>query len=61
MTDSEAIEFGCMWRSRSRWMIDGATELEAVHDQLPPGLSAADNELGWKISLGQLRELVEQR
>ena len=38
---------------------DGGTEILAVHDHLPPGLSAADNELGWRISLGKLAPLVE--
>jgi uncharacterized protein YndB with AHSA1/START domain len=38
---------------------DGGTDLLAVHDQLPPGLSAADNELGWQMSLAKLAEFVE--
>jgi uncharacterized protein YndB with AHSA1/START domain len=38
---------------------DGGTELVAVHENLPPGLSPADNELGWSISLGKLAALVE--
>jgi uncharacterized protein YndB with AHSA1/START domain len=38
---------------------DGGTELRAVHDQLPPGLSPADNETGWRMSLGKLAALVE--
>jgi uncharacterized protein YndB with AHSA1/START domain len=38
---------------------DGGTDILAVHDQLPPGVSAADNELGWQISLGKLAEFVE--
>ncbi|MGH7474953.1 MAG: SRPBCC domain-containing protein [Longimicrobiales bacterium] len=38
---------------------DGGTEVLAVHERLPPGLSAADNEAGWKSSLAKLRELVE--
>src|SRR5512133_3156922 len=33
---------------------DGATELLAVHDGLPPGLSTADNETGWQMSLSKL-------
>lgn len=37
----------------------GGTELVAVHDQLPPGLSPADNELGWRLSLAKLAALVE--
>jgi uncharacterized protein YndB with AHSA1/START domain len=37
---------------------DGGTELVAVHDHLPPGLSPADNELGWRLSLAKLARLV---
>jgi uncharacterized protein YndB with AHSA1/START domain len=38
---------------------DGGTEILAVHDGLPPGLSAADNEAGWQSSLAKLAALVE--
>jgi uncharacterized protein YndB with AHSA1/START domain len=38
---------------------DGGTDLLAVHDGLPPGLSPADNELGWNLSLAKLAALVE--
>jgi len=38
---------------------DGGTELVAVHDDLPPGLSAAANEAGWRSSLAKLAALVE--
>jgi hypothetical protein len=38
---------------------DGGTELFAVHDHLPRGLSAADNETGWRMSLAKLATLVE--
>jgi uncharacterized protein YndB with AHSA1/START domain len=38
---------------------DGGTELLAVHDGLPPGLSADDNELGWRLSLAKLAALFE--
>jgi hypothetical protein len=27
---------------------DGGTDLTAVHDGLPPGVSTADNEAGWQ-------------
>src|SRR6267142_5880890 len=37
----------------------GGTDLLAVHDQLPPGLSAADNEVGWRLSLAKLAAFVE--
>ena len=38
---------------------DGGTDLLAVHDGLPPGVSAADNELGWRLALAKLAALVE--
>ena len=38
----------------------GGTELHAVHDHLPRGLSAADNEAGWQSSLAKLAALVER-
>jgi uncharacterized protein YndB with AHSA1/START domain len=39
---------------------DGTT-LTAVHENLPPGLSPEDNELGWAMSLEKLAALVESR
>jgi uncharacterized protein YndB with AHSA1/START domain len=38
---------------------DGGTDILAVHDRLPPGLSPADNEAGWRSSLAKLAALVE--
>jgi len=38
---------------------NGGTEVAAVHDRLPPGLSPADNEAGWRSSLAKLAALVE--
>jgi uncharacterized protein YndB with AHSA1/START domain len=38
---------------------DGGTDVLAVHDGLPPGLSTADNEAGWRSSLAKLAALVE--
>jgi uncharacterized protein YndB with AHSA1/START domain len=37
----------------------GGTDVVAVHDGLPPGLSTADNEIGWRMSLANLAALVE--
>jgi uncharacterized protein YndB with AHSA1/START domain len=37
----------------------GGTDLVAVHDGLPPGVSPADNETGWQMSLAKLAALVE--
>jgi hypothetical protein len=39
---------------------DGGTEVLAVHDGLPPGLPASDNEAGWRSSLAKLAALVEE-
>jgi len=38
---------------------NGGTDVLAVHDGLPPGLAPADNEAGWRSSLGRLAESVE--
>jgi uncharacterized protein YndB with AHSA1/START domain len=38
---------------------EGGTEILAVHDRLPPGLSPVDNEAGWRSSLAKLAGLVE--
>jgi hypothetical protein len=37
----------------------GGTNLVAVHEGLPPGVSAADNEIGWQSALARLSALVE--
>lgn len=39
--------------------VDGGTEVLAVHDELPRGLSIADNEAGWREALAKLAALVE--
>jgi len=38
---------------------DGGTDVLVVHDGLPPGLSASDNEVGWRMAFDKLAELVE--
>jgi uncharacterized protein YndB with AHSA1/START domain len=38
---------------------DGGTEVTGVHEGLPRGVNPADNELGWRLSLGKLAALVE--
>ena len=40
--------------------IAGGTEVVAVHEGLPRGLSRDDNEVGWGEALGRLAQLVEQ-
>jgi uncharacterized protein YndB with AHSA1/START domain len=39
--------------------VGGGTDLLAVHDGLPPGLRAEDNEAGWRSSLAKLAALIE--
>ena len=39
---------------------DGGTRLVAVHEGLPPGVSPADNETGWRAALDRLAELVRR-
>jgi uncharacterized protein YndB with AHSA1/START domain len=38
---------------------DGGTEVLALHEGLPPGVSSADNEEGWRLALAKLAALVE--
>jgi uncharacterized protein YndB with AHSA1/START domain len=38
---------------------DGGTDSVAVHDDVPPGVSATDNEAGWQSALTTLAALVE--
>jgi uncharacterized protein YndB with AHSA1/START domain len=38
---------------------DGGTDIIAVHAGLPRGVPAADNEVGWQMSLAKLAALVE--
>lgn len=37
----------------------GGTLVVAVHEGVPPGVSAADNQAGWRDALGKLAALVE--
>jgi uncharacterized protein YndB with AHSA1/START domain len=39
----------------------GGTDVIGVHEGLPPGLSTAANEAGWRDSLAKLAALVEGR
>ena len=38
---------------------DGGTDLVGVHENLPPGVPPADNEVGWRMSIDKLAALVE--
>jgi uncharacterized protein YndB with AHSA1/START domain len=39
---------------------DAGTDVSAVHDGVPAGVPAADNEAGWNSSLAKLAALVEE-
>jgi hypothetical protein len=39
--------------------VDGGTEVLIVHEGLPDGVPAADNETGTRMALDNLTELVE--
>lgn len=39
---------------------DGGTDLLALHENLPSGVSPQDNELGWRMSLEKLAAYVEK-
>ncbi len=63
----EAVEFetndptlrGEMTITYALFDADGNTEVEATHEGLPAGVSAADNEAGWRNSIAKLAALVE--
>jgi uncharacterized protein YndB with AHSA1/START domain len=57
-TDDPALR-GEMTMTISLSDADGGTELVAVHEGLPEGLSPEDNEAGWHEALARLTELVE--
>jgi uncharacterized protein YndB with AHSA1/START domain len=38
---------------------DNGTDLVGLHENLPPGVPPADNELGWTMSMDKLAKLVE--
>jgi uncharacterized protein YndB with AHSA1/START domain len=37
----------------------GGTDVVGVHENLPPGVPPAENEVGWRMSLDKLARLVE--
>ena len=58
-TDDPALQ-GEMTSTITLADADGGTELAAVHEGVPDGVAPADNELGWRIALDRLAELVER-
>jgi Activator of Hsp90 ATPase homolog 1-like protein len=52
---------GVMTITTSLADVDGGTEVLAIHDGLPRGVSTSDNETGWREALAKLAALVETR
>jgi uncharacterized protein YndB with AHSA1/START domain len=57
-TDDDAMR-GEMMMTFTLTEADGGTDILAVHDNLPPGVSPADNETGTRMALEKLARLVE--
>ena len=63
----EAIEFetadpemrGEMTITFTLTEVEGGTDVLGLHENLPPGVSPADNETGWRMALEKLARLVE--
>jgi uncharacterized protein YndB with AHSA1/START domain len=39
--------------------VDGGTEVISIHENVPPGITPGDNELGWMDAFDKLAALVE--
>jgi uncharacterized protein YndB with AHSA1/START domain len=39
--------------------VGGGTDVLGIHEGVPPGVSPADNETGWRMALVKLAQLVE--
>ena len=57
-TDDEAMR-GEMTVTLTLTDADDGTEVLAVHDNVPPAVAPADNEMGWRMALEKLARLVE--
>jgi uncharacterized protein YndB with AHSA1/START domain len=57
-TDDPSVS-GEMTISYSLSDADGGTQVTGRHENLPPGVDPATNELGWSMSLGKLADLLE--
>jgi hypothetical protein len=60
-TDDPALQGEMTITYELRDAAGGGTEVVGIHENLPAGVSAADNELGWSMSMGKLAQLVEAR
>jgi len=39
--------------------VAGGTDLVGLHENVPPGVAPADNEVGWNMSMDKLARLLE--
>jgi uncharacterized protein YndB with AHSA1/START domain len=39
--------------------VDEGTEVEGRHEGVPPGVRPEDNEIGWRMSMAKLADLLE--
>ncbi|GGK68499.1 SRPBCC domain-containing protein [Nocardia camponoti] len=39
---------------------DGGTQLDALHEGVPDGLSESDNEFAWGVALGKVKAIAER-
>lgn len=56
---SDASLRGEMTQTTTLTDADGGTDVLLVHEGIPPGVSAADNELGTRMALDNLAAFVE--
>jgi len=57
-TDDPALQ-GEMTITFTLTNAEGGADVLGVHENLPPGVSPADNETGWRMALDKLAALVE--
>ncbi|HWS93891.1 MAG TPA: SRPBCC domain-containing protein [Mycobacterium sp.] len=50
---------GLMWITTTLVDAGGGTDVVVLHDGIPPGVPAADNEIGTEMALGKLAALVQ--
>ena len=57
-TDDPALQ-GEMTITFTLTNAEGGADVLGVHENLPPGVSPADNETGWRMALDKLAAVVE--
>jgi hypothetical protein len=56
LLDADALQ---RWMDPEGMTSEVHTELVAMHENVPPGVSPEANELGWRMSIDKLASLVE--